>query len=133
MDKASKITERDERAADRAFRRYASYGFHRRRLTAFGMFDAIRGCARGESEALDMLAVYDTLRLLGASGRGECVRAVERVYFAASGRRPRKNEITHRVRRLAYDSSYDDRTVYRQLVKAKELFAYMRNSYNNRE
>ena len=112
--------------AECAFRRYAGYGFHRRKLKVFEVYESIRGCTRSEDEALDMIAVYDTLRLLKLSGRGECAQAVSGVYFIAAGRRPRKNEITYRVRRLAYESNYDDRSVYRQLQRAKEVFYYLR-------
>lgn len=111
---------------ERAFRRYAGYGFDRRELKVFEVYEAIRGCCPSEKTALDMLAVYDTLRLLYATGNTECVDAVRVVYFTASGRRPRRNDVTFRVRRHAYEKSFDERTVYRQLSRVKELYLKLR-------
>ena len=112
--------------AGRAFRRYAAFGFDRRSLEVFEAYEAIRGSCRDREAALDMLAVYDTLRLLRATGQNECADAVKVVYFTASGRRPRRNDITYRVRRHAYEQSFDERTVYRRLSHAKELYMKLR-------
>ncbi|NLW73881.1 MAG: hypothetical protein GX057_03160 [Clostridiales bacterium] len=116
---------RGYRDAELAFRRYAEYGLDRRRLDMFEIRDAIRGCCSGQS-AYDMLAVYDTLRLLEAIGQKECADAVRAVYFAGGGRRPRRNDVTFRVRRHAYERNYDERTIYRQLRRAKEIYRLLR-------
>lgn len=113
--------------AERAFRRYAAYRLDRRRLTPFEIYAAIRGLCAGEEEALDMLAVYDTLRLLELNGHPECAGAVRSVYFWSAGRRPRRNDITYRVRRRAYETSFDERTVYRQLCRAKDFYCRLRS------
>jgi hypothetical protein len=112
--------------AGRAFRRYAEYGFDRRGLGAFEICDAIRGVCPSKEAALDMLAVYDTMRLLRATGNADCAEAVREVYFVSAGRRLRRNDITYRVRRHAFERSYDERTVYRQLERAKELYRRLR-------
>ncbi len=112
--------------AESAFRRYAGYGFDRRGLGVFEVYEAIRGCCSDEETALDMLAVYDTLRLLTASGYPECADAIREVYFDRRPRRLRKNDITHRVRRHAFERSFDERTVFRQLSRGKELYRYLR-------
>ncbi len=116
---------RGYRDAELAFRRYAECGLDRRRLDMFEVCDAIRGLCTGQS-AYDMLAVYDTLRLLAAAGHKECVEAVRAVYFAGGGRRPRRNDVTFRVRRHAYEKNFDERTVYRQLQRAKETYRLLR-------
>lgn len=112
-----------------AFRRFARLGLDRRELSVFRAYDAIQGVTASRASALDMLAVYDTLRLLSASGQSECARAVRAVYFWGAGRRPRKNDVTYRVRRLAFELHCDERTVYRRLETAKQLYTTLRDSY----
>ena len=85
----------------------------------------IRGIC-GESAALDMLAVLDTLRLLELDGDTLALRAVREIYFATAGKRLRAGEITLRVRRLAYEEHCDDRTVYRRLRRACEVWYTVR-------
>ena len=111
-----------------AFRRYALLGLHKRCLNAFEMYECIRGMCATRVSALDMLAVYDTLRLLRVSEREECIAAIYAVYFYEVGRRPRKNDITYRARRLAYESHCDERTVYRRLQYAKKLYETVRKN-----
>ncbi len=120
------ISEGRYTEAGRAFRRFAAFGFDRRSLEVFEVYEAIRGSCRDKEAALDMLAVYDTLRLLRATGQRDCADAVKAIYFTASGRRPRRNDITYRVRRHAYEQNFDERTVYRRLSAAKELYMQLR-------
>ena len=112
----------------RAFRRYAMYGFHRRRMKVFEAYAAIRGFTPSESAALDMLTVFDTLRLLSAAGETDCLMAVREIYFANNGRMPRKNELTLRVRRHAFERHCDERTVWRRLLRARELYSVLREN-----
>lgn len=114
--------------AARAFRRYAMYGFHKRRMKVFEAYASIRGIMPDDTKALDMLTVFDTLRLLSASGQGECVRAVRDIYFANRGRPMKKNELTLRVRRHAIDNYCDERTVWRRLLRARELYTALRSN-----
>lgn len=112
-----------EKAA-RAFRDYARLGL----CTSESALDAvcrIRGIC-SDSALLDMLAVFDTLRLLEVSGERMALRAVREIYFATARKKPRANEITLRIRRLADEMHCDDRTVYRHLRKARELWYYIR-------
>ena len=113
--------------AARAFRRYAMYGFHKRRMKVFEVYSSIRGCVSNETVALDMLTVFDTLRLLSASGQSECADAVREIYFANRGRPMRKNELTLRVRRHAFENHCDERTVWRRLLRARELYGALRD------
>ena len=72
-----------------------------------------------------MLAVADTLRLLRYMGRHETVDALRSVYFAGRGRRLRRNEVSHRVRRFAAEHYLDERTVYRRLSHAIDVYRMM--------
>ena len=110
--------------AIRAFRTYARLGLCREE-SALGIVCRIRGIC-GDSAALDMLAVFDTLRLLELSGEELVLRAVRDIYFATAGKPVRSNELSLRVRRLAFELHCDDRSIYRYLKKARELWQALR-------
>lgn len=112
-----------ERAA-RAFRNYARLGLVGSR-SAIDTVCKIRGIC-SDSAALDMLAVFDTLRLLEFLGDMIALRAVRDIYFATAGSKLHSNEITLRIRRLADELHCDDRTVYRRLKKARDMWEYLR-------
>ena len=112
-----------ERAA-RAFRNYARLGLVGSR-SAIDTVCKIRGIC-SDSAALDMLAVFDTLRLLEFLGDMIALRAVRDIYFATAGSKLHSNEITLRIRRLADEMHCDDRTVYRRLKKARDMWEYLR-------
>lgn len=112
--------------ASRAFRNYARLGLCASK-SALDTVCRIRGSCSDEC-ALDMLAVFDTLRLLEVSGDTIALRAVRDVYFATAKKKPHSNEITLRIRRLADEIHCDDRTVYRHLQKARDLWYYVRAS-----
>lgn len=116
-----KTNQRTDTAV-RSFFRYAAYGFDRRERDPFDMVDSIRGTTADRGEALRMLAVYDTLRLLTYEGRREELRAVRAVYFARAGRCLRRNDISLRVQRFAIENYMDARTVYRRLARVKSLY-----------
>ena len=118
--------EKTKRAADveaACFMRYARYGFSGYEDDLFALCEIIRGSTPSESEARRMLAVCDTLRLLRLSGKEETAAVVRAVYFARRGRRPRRQEISHRVRRFAAEHYLDERSVYRRLADAKHLLS----------
>lgn len=108
--------------AVRAFRKYAKLCPECGKLSYFDFCERLRKASASDDDAMSMLAVHDTLRLLTASGRSESADAVRYVYFAANGRVPRKNEISDRVRRFALTSYIDERTVWRRLYEAKALY-----------
>lgn len=116
-----------ERAA-RAFRNYARLGLVGSR-SAIDTVCKIRGIC-SDSAALDMLAVFDTLRLLEFLGDMIALRAVRDIYFATAGSKLHSNEITLRIRRLADEVHCDDRTVYRRLKKARDMWEYLRAREN---
>lgn len=113
----------NEKAAQ-AFRNYARLGLCSS-CSALETVCRIRGiCA--DVSLQDMLAVFDTLRLLEVSGEEIALRAVRDIYFATAMKKPRSNEVTLRVRRLADELHCDDRTVYRHLKKARDLWCFLR-------
>ena len=109
-----------------AFKKYAKLGLSNKKLSPFDAYDRIRGVCKSKSDALDLLAVYDTLRLLHISGKDDVISSIYAIYFDLLGRRPKKNEITSRVIRHAYDTHRDERTVYRQLEYARKLYIALR-------
>lgn len=108
-----------------AFRDYARLGLCSSK-SALETVCRIRGLC-SDAGVLDMLAVFDTLRLLEVSGEAIALRAVREIYFATAKRKPHSNEITLRIRRLADEAHCDDRTVYRHLRKARDLWYYIRS------
>ena len=117
------VSVRQDHAAI-AFRRYARLGLDRRPVKPFEAYRVIRGVCRSEEEAVKLLGVYDTIRLLSLTDK-ESAEAVRAVYFAERGRTPRKNQTTLRVRRFAFENNLDERTVYRRLRSAKELYYHL--------
>jgi hypothetical protein len=112
-----------EKAA-RAFRNYARLGLAYSR-SAIEIVCKIRGIC-SDNTALDMLAVFDTLRMLEFLGDKSAIRAVRDVYFATSKAKPLSNETTLRIRRLADEAHCDDRTVYRRLKRARDMWEFIR-------
>ena len=107
-----------------AFRRYARLGLDRNPLKTFEVYQRIRGVCKNEVDAAKLLGVYDTIRLLSLTDK-ESAEAVRAVYFAERGRTPRKNQTSLRVRRFALENNLDERTVYRRLKSAKELYYHL--------
>lgn len=109
-------------AAVRAFRKYFKYSAGFENMPYFDVCERLRGACANDAEAIRVLTVYDTLLTLRAQGKAECAEAVSFVYFANNGRLPRSNEISFRVRRFAIEKAMDERTVYRRIAEAKDLY-----------
>ena len=122
------ITKADKKTIVSSFRKYSRLGLANDKLSPFDAYDRIRGVCRTKGEALDLLAVYDTMRLLRISNKTEVIKAVYAVYFGHLGRNPRKNEISDRVLRHATENYCDERTVYRQLEYARKLYLTLRTN-----
>ncbi len=108
--------------AVRAFRKYARLCPDSERISYFDLCKRVRGSLGNDRDALKILSVYDTLKLLEALGNTDAADAVREVYFYADGKTPRKNEISYRVRRFAMSRHMDERTVWRRLGEAKALY-----------
>lgn len=77
-----------------------------------------------ESCLMDVLAVDAAFRILETRENGPSIKAaVEMVYFVFPDREIRKGEIQERARRAALAIFADERTVYRYLKIAREIFA----------
>ena len=126
MDKNKKIYSAKSRRDDaaRMFRIYARLGFDRTELSPFEVYSRMRGVCENESDALKLLAVYDMMRLLSLTDP-ESSNAIRAVYFAERGKRPAKNQISERILRFATENHLDERTVYRRLKSAKELYYHL--------
>ena len=111
-----------------AFRKYTRLGLASDRLSPFDAYDRIRGVSKSYGEALDLLAVYDTLRILKMSGKLDIIAAVYAIYFDAINKKPKKNDISLKVTRYAYETHRDERTVYRQLQYVRKLYKLLRSS-----
>jgi hypothetical protein len=114
--------QKDEAAY--VFRKYARLGLDKRVLKTFEVYEVIRGICRSEEEAMKLLAVYDTVRLLSLTSP-ESLNALRAVYFFDRGKKPLKNQIGHRVLRFASENHCDERTVYRLLKKAKDMYYHI--------
>ena len=115
------MTEKNTNSVS-AFRKYARYGYDNAEFNIFEMCEAAKGATANQRDAAELIAVYLTLRTLEFTDRAETADLVKKVYFKYPSRPLKKNEISLRVRRFATDSYMDERTVYRHLRIAKELF-----------
>ena len=122
MDIKKGKATRDEAAY--VFRKYARLGLDKRKLKPFEVYNVIYGVCASEEEALKLLAVYDTVRLLSLTAP-ETLRALRAVYFFDRGRTPLKNQIGDRVLRFADENHCDERTVYRRLKQAKDMYYHL--------
>ena len=109
-----------------AFRKYTRLGLASNRLSPFEVCERIQGVSKSREEALDIFAVYDTVRLLKISGKEDVLRAVRSVYMCSKRDKMRKNEISLRIIRYAYENNCDERTVYRQLQYARSVYKLVR-------
>ena len=74
----------------------------------------------------DIEAVQKMFDMLEENGKGYISKAVEAVYLISSDGRPSRNEIVNRVLHYANSVPIDERSVYRWLKYARELFAMFR-------
>ncbi len=109
-----------------AFRKYTRLGLSSNKLSPFDAYERIRGVCVDSESANDLLAVYDTMRFLKILGKSDVIKAVHAVYFDTLRKKPKKNEISSRVIRYAYENHCDERTVYRQLEYARKIYKLIR-------
>ena len=112
---------------------YARLGADVGCVTPFEAYKRIEGAYRSnEALALDVWAVRETLLILKLRGEDETIRAIREIYlkpFAKEmDRRVDKNEISGLILRFAYENHLDERTVYRRLQKARQLWQDIRNT-----
>lgn len=110
----------------RAFRKYARLGLLENDLNPIQVYKKIEIACYSRRSRLDMLAVFDTLRLLELNGDEDTLIAIYGVYFEGKAYRLTKREAGRRVFELAMDQYCDSRTVYRRLEKARNLYERIR-------
>ena len=101
---------------------YRRLGLGNPALDPFAAVDRMRGASRTHADALDLLALYETVRTLRLLGKDETLQIFCEVYLTPFVRHPAKNEISLRVLRVALAHHCDPRTVYRHLHTVRRLF-----------
>ena len=109
------------------FRKYARLGLDDHDLNPIQTYKKIELCCISRRARLDMMAVFDMLRLLELSGDADTLEAVRYVYFEGKTFRLTKAEISSRVSHVANKTYCDNRTVYRRLEKARALYEKIRD------
>ncbi|MBR2380921.1 MAG: hypothetical protein IKA84_00305 [Clostridia bacterium] len=112
----------------RIFSKFSRLGLASEKLNPIQAYKKIDMLCVARRSRLDMLAVYDTLRLLRLNGEEEVLRAVYEVYFEGVSYRSTKQERGASILRLATREHCDDRTVYRRLERARTLFERVREN-----
>ncbi len=110
----------------RTFRKFSRLNLDNERLNPIQAYRRIDALCSSRRSKLDMLAVHDTMRLLLLGGEERVCDAVRAVYFADGSCRLSRNEISRRIARAALEGYCDERTVYRRLERARELYSSLR-------
>ena len=110
----------------RIFRKYARMGLADARLNPIQAYKKIDILCTSRRNKLDMLSVYDTLRLLFLDDDEETLDAIFKVYFSGRQYRLSGREMSEHVARLAKEQYCDDRTIYRRLEKARKIYERVR-------
>lgn len=110
----------------RVFRKFARLGLDAEQLTPIQIYKKIEILCASRRSRLDMLSVYDTLRLLWLYGEDEIIEAVRCVYFDGRAYRLTKYDISARVLTLACENHCDERTIYRRLQRARDIYEKVR-------
>ena len=121
MDKNEKRNE-----IIRTFRKFARLGLDSESLNPIQAYKKIDILCYSHRSRLDMIALYDVMRLLWLDNEIETINAIKNVYFAGKAYRLTKHDISARVLALANENYCDERTIYRRLEKARELYVKIR-------
>lgn len=114
--------------ATEAFRYYASIGktFEevKEEIYRKAIEESKKEVIEKKGELEDLLAVEETIKQLVRERNGlEINKAIELVYFIAPEKELGRNEFSSRVLNAAQEIHCDERTVYRYLGKARNIFA----------
>ena len=110
----------------RAFRKFSRLGLNSEILSPIQIYKKIDVLCVARRSRLDMLSVYDTLRLLWLDGEIEIIQAINVVYFEGKAYRLTKYDIGARVLSLAQEKHCDERTIYRRLERARYIYEKVR-------
>ena len=87
-------------------------------------------CGKNRELALDLWATRELITILKIRKDELTLRALNDIYFAPfsknSQRRIKKSEMSDRILRFSSDNYLNERTVYRKLKKARELWFNIR-------
>ncbi len=110
----------------RVFRKFARLGLDSEMLSPIQVYKKIDVLCVSRRSRLDMLSVFDTMRLLWLNGETEIIESVRRVYFEGKAYRLTKYDIGARVLSLAQSKHCDERTIYRRLERARAIHEKIR-------
>ena len=110
----------------RVFRKFARLGLDNETLNPIQIYKKINIICVSRRSKLDMLAVYDTVRLCLLNGETDIIDALRVVYFDGKAYRLTKYDISSRVLGLAHKNHCDERTIYRRLERARDLYEKIR-------
>ena len=115
------------RTITRALVLYQRLGFCERSSFPFSVYGRIVGvCGKNRELANDLWAIHETLLVLNVTNNRDVLKVVDYIYFRPFQKnissKDRKNEISYRIVKYAKENYMDERTVYRKLQKAKEIF-----------
>lgn len=110
----------------RVFRKFARLGLDSEMLSPIQVYKKIDVLCVSHRSRLDMLSVFDTMRLLWLNGETEIIESVRRVYFDGKAYRLTKYDIGARVLSLAQSKHCDERTIYRRLERARAIYEKIR-------
>lgn len=110
----------------RSFRKFSRLGLNSHDRNPIQTYKKIEILCSSRRARIEMLSIYDTLRILCLNEETEIIEAVERVYFEGNAYRLTKHEISTRVLSLAHENHCDERTIYRRLERARNLFEKVR-------
>ena len=110
----------------RVFRKFARLGLDSEMLNPIQVYKKIDVLCVSRRSRLDMLSVFDTMRLLWLNGETEIIESVRRVYFEGKAYRLTKYDIGTRVLSLAQSNHCDERTIYRRLERARAIYERIR-------
>ena len=121
MQKADKRNE-----IIRSFRKFARLGLDNELLSPIQVYKKIDFLCISKRSRLDMLSVYDTLRLLWLNDEKSTIEAIKSVYFEKKAHRLTKHDISTQVLSLAQENHCDERTIYRRLERARQIYEKIR-------
>lgn len=110
----------------RAFRKYARLGLYDKSRNPIQTYRRIELICSSRRSKLDMLAVFDTLRILELTGEDEALHCIRTVYFSDPALRLGRLEMGRLVTKCSFELYCDERTVYRKLQNARDLFEQVR-------
>jgi hypothetical protein len=111
----------------RVFRKFARLGLDSESLVPIQVYKKIDILCVSRRSHFDMIAAYDTLRLLWLNDESEILYAIKKVYFEGKAYRLTKYDISNRVLALAQEIHCDERTIYRRLERARNIYEKVRS------